>query len=136
MEKISLRPKLLEFNQDDPARVTHFLVFADGDDLSAVGFLNSDNLDISSNSLMVQNDRSNARIWRYDHDTRVWKVVATVNDRREESSGIVGASKWFGDGTWLLDVRARGRYESRRLKGALLLKREAGQLLLMNIPEP
>jgi hypothetical protein len=91
MEKISLWPKLLEFNQDDPNRVDNFSVFADSDGLSAVGFLNSDNLDTSSNSLMVQEDRNNARIWRYDYDTRVWKVVATVNDRRGESSGIVDA---------------------------------------------
>ena len=109
-------------------------MFADGDGLSAVGFRNPDNPDTSSNSLMVQKVRSNARIWRYDFDTRVWKVLATVNDRRGESSGIVDPSKWFGDGAWLLDVQAHGSYESRRLRGALLLKREAGQLLLMKIP--
>ena len=63
-------------------------MFADGNGLSAVGFLNPDNPDTSSNSLMVQDDRSNARIWRYDFDTRGWKILATVNDRRGESSGI------------------------------------------------
>ena len=62
MEKISLWPKLLEFNQDDPARVDNFSVFADGDGLSAVGFLNSYNLDTSCNSLMAQEDRNNAKI--------------------------------------------------------------------------
>ena len=77
-----------EFNQDDTARVDHFSVFADGNGLSAVGFLNPDNLDTSTNSLMVHDDRSNARIWRYDYDTRVWSVVSTVYDRKGESSGI------------------------------------------------
>ena len=36
----------------------------------------------------------------------------------------------------MLYVRACGSSESRRLKGALLLKRETGQLLLMKIPDP
>jgi hypothetical protein len=61
--------------------------------------------------------------------------VATVNDRRGESSGIVEDSKWFEERAWLLDVRVRGNYESRRLNGALLLKRAAGQLLLIKTPE-
>ena len=76
-----------EFNQDDTARVDHFSVFADGNGLSAVGFLNPDNLDTSTNSLMVHDDRSNARIWRHDYDTRVWRLV---DCRRQEGrvSGI------------------------------------------------
>ena len=67
-----------------------------------------DNMDTSVNSLMVQEDTDNAKIWRYDFGTTSWSVVATVNDPDGESSGIVDASQWFGSGTWLLDVQAHG----------------------------
>ena len=125
----------VEFNQDDTARVDHFTMFADGNGLSAVGFPNPDNTDTSSNSLMVHDDRSNARIWRHDYDTRVWRLV---DCRRQEGrvQRYMGDSKWIGNGAWTIYVRACGSYESRRLKGGLLLKREAEQLLLMKIPDP
>ena len=125
----------VEFNQDDTAMVDHFTMFADGYSLSAVGFLNPDNPDTSSNSLMVLDDRSNARIWRYDYYTRVWRV-ADCQRQEGRVQRYMGASKWIGNGAWTLHVRACGSYESRRLKGGLLLKREAEQLLLMKIPDP
>ncbi len=123
-----------EFNEDDPTKVDSFSVFADGDGPDGVGFRNPDNMDTSANSLMVQEDTSNAKIWRYDFGTGIWSIVATVNDTGGESSGIVDASKWFGDGTWLLDVQAHSTNESEKLKDGVLLKREDGQLLLMKIP--
>jgi hypothetical protein len=84
---------------------------------------------------MVQEDIGNAKIWRYDFSTDSWSVVATVNDPVGESSGIVDASAWFGDGTWLLDVQAHGSFVNQQTVGSVLFKRESGQLLLMNIPD-
>ncbi len=123
-----------EFNQADPTKVDSFSVFADGDGPNATGFRNPDNLDTSANSLMVQEDTRNAKIWRYDFSASTWSIVATVNDTRGESSGVVDASKWFGDGAWLLDVQAHSTNESEQSTDGLLLKREDGQLLLMRIP--
>ncbi len=62
--------------------------------------------------------------------------VATVADPLSESSGIVDASEWFGGGTWLLTVQAHGSNvaEDTTTSPPILIKREAGQLLLMKIP--
>jgi hypothetical protein len=62
-------------------------------------------------------------------------VVATVNDPSGESSGIVDATEWFGEGSWILDVQAHGTNFAEELDpGGVLRKLEDGQLLLMNIP--
>ena len=96
--------------------------------------VNPDNMDTSSNSLMVQEDTRDARIWRQDLATGNWSVVATVNDPRGESSGIVDASDWFGAGSWILDVQAHGSNAEEAVDGEVLRKLEDGQLMLMRIP--
>jgi len=100
-----------------------------------VPFVSPDSVDTSVNSLMVQEDADNAKIWRYDLAGKSWSVVATVNDPDGESSGIVDASAWFGDGYWLLDVQAHGSNQAEEMQpDGTLFKREDGQLLLMTIP--
>ena len=61
---------------------------------------------------MVQEDASNAKIWRYDL-VSTWTWVATVDRDQNpatsdsgESSGILDVSRWFGAGWWALDVQA------------------------------
>lgn len=126
------------FNEKNPRKVDSFSIFADGDlrETSVfVPLVNPDNMDTSANSLMVQEDADDAKIWQYDFAAGTWSVVATVNDPDGESSGIVDASAWFGDGAWLLDVQAHGSNVAEELlPNGVLLKREAGQLLLMVIP--
>jgi len=125
------------FNEANPRRVDSFSVFADGDATTAPEFVpmrSPDNMGTSSNSLMVQEDTSNAKIWRYDFSTATWSVVATVNDPSGESSGIVDGTDWFGPGSWVLDVQAHGTYVDQELAGDVVLKREAGQLMLMIVP--
>jgi hypothetical protein len=129
------------FNEDNPRRVDSFSVLAQGDDTDSalfVPFINPDNLDTGANSLMVQEDNDDARIWRYDfgsEPSESWGVVATVNDPDGESSGIVDASAWFGPGAWILDVQGHGMNVAEELQpDGTLLKRESGQLLLMKIP--
>jgi hypothetical protein len=123
----------LEFNAEDPTVVDSFSVFADSAD---VGFAKPDNLDTSRKSLMVQEDNTNARIWRYNFEDPSWSVVATVNDAGGESSGIVDASAWAGPGWWLLDVQAHSTDQATfSAPGVLpLVKREDGQLLMMRVP--
>jgi hypothetical protein len=123
------------FNEKNPRKVDSFSVFADGDGPEAIGFTSPDNMDTSANSLMVQEDTDNAKIWHYDFGSESWSVVATVNDPDGESSGIVDASKWFGEGSWLLDVQAHGSNVKEEQVGDVLYKRESGQLLLMVLPD-
>jgi hypothetical protein len=126
------------FNKRNPRKVDSFSVFADGDaPMTAPEFVPMrapDNMDTSANSLMVQEDTSNAKIWQYDFGGGTWTEVATVNDSSGESSGIVDASEWFGAGWWLLDVQVHGRFVEQEQVGDVLFKREDGQLLLMEIP--
>ena len=127
------------FNEKNPRKVDSFSVFADGDAESSsvfVPFTNPDNMDTSANSLMVQEDTRDAKIWWYDFDSSSWSVVATVNDPPGgESSGIVDASAWFGPGAWILDVQGHGVFvETEVQPDGTLAKLESGQLLLMVIP--
>ncbi len=129
----------LEFNEKNPRKVDSFSVFADGDanELPTppfVPFVNPDNMDTSANSLMVQEDADEAKIWRYDFAGNSWSIVATVNDPDGESSGIVDASPWFGPGTWLLDVQGHGQNVEEEVVDGITLELESGQLMLLKIP--
>ena len=131
----------------DPTKVS-FRVLFDGNDPTAPGYnilKNPDNLDTSLNSLMINEDRIDANRLNatspYDvtENAQVLKVelvnltsivpIAFVNqieDREAahgdwESSGILDVSKYFGDGSWLVDVQAH-------------TIDEGGQLLLLRIP--
>lgn len=92
-----------------------------------------------------------------------WTHVATVDQDQNaatsdlgESSGIVDVSGWFGSGWWALDVQAHAQIiagvevaSNQQMDSQFLtwtdgpappggnqyrLRREAGQLLLMNVP--
>lgn len=124
-------------NADDPRIVDEFSIFQDGDTVPAdgVNFIrHPDNVDTSANSLMVQEDTSNAKIWRYDFNSDTWSIVASVNDPEGESSGIIDMSKWLGAGWWALDVQAHGTNVDSETIGDVTYKREDGQLLLMQLP--
>ncbi len=127
------------FNANNPRKVDSFTVYADGDAPTAhpkfVGFSAPDNIDTSANSLMVQEDFDFAQIWQHTFSDGSWAAVADVVDTGGESSGIVDASEWFGPGSWLLDVQAHDLpFVDEALDGTVVVKREEGQLLLMNIP--
>jgi hypothetical protein len=128
----------LVLNDKNPRQVDSLTVLAQGDDAGADAFVEfraPDNVDTSANSLMVQEDEDEAKIWRYDLVSGDWSVVATVNDPEGESSGIVDVSPWFGSGSWLLDVQAHGLLiDVEAQPDGTVLKRESGQLLLMKIP--
>lgn len=125
------------FDEHNPRKVTSLTVLAQGDQSdegSYVAMVSPDNMDTSENSLMVQEDTDNARIWRHDLEDGTWEVVATVNDPDGESSGIVDASEWYGDGAWLLNVQAHGTRVASETIGDVTFKREDGQLILLDIP--
>lgn len=125
------------FDEHNPRKVVGFSVLADGDAPSSdvyVPFTNPDNVDTSANSLMVQEDTREALIWRQDLSSGTWSVVASVNDPRGESSGIVDASQWFGPGSWILDVQGHGMNINEEVVDGVTVKRESGQVMLMKIP--
>jgi hypothetical protein len=132
----------LKFHPKRPRFVTSFSILLDADaggrDNPDV-LHNPDNMGTSRHSLMVQEDTSQlpgSRVWRYDLDAGTWSVVAAVdNGTVNESSGIVSAARWFGPGTWLLDVQGHDTFiDEEVVSPDLTLKREAGQLVLMTIP--
>jgi hypothetical protein len=134
----------MEFAPDNPRKVTDLSIVLDGNAATnpiAPALRNPDNLGISQNSLMVQEDTSsghNARVLRYDLETGAWSVVASVNTLSWETSGIIDASEFYGPGTWLLDVQAHtpdayvGEPFTDPVTG-ITYKREGGQLILLTV---
>ena len=110
---------------------------------------NPDNLDVGANSIMVQEDVSDAKIWRYDMAAGTWSHVGTVTHPTApsagESSGIVDASAWLGDGWWAVDVQSHVNgfvapgiftytHPSTGITDTYQKRREDGQLLLIHVP--
>jgi hypothetical protein len=132
----------MTFARHDPRRVVDFSIVLDGNAgpnplAPASPMKNPDNLGISSDSLMIQEDVSSgfeSRILRYDLSTGSLTDVAHVNTIGWESSGIVNAFEFFGDGAWLLDVQAHTVFVDQRVVGDVTRKREAGQLILLRLP--
>ena len=129
---------VMEFNEKNPRKVDAFYVLAQGDDPNNgafVPFAAPDNMGTSPNSLMVQEDHDDGRIWRMDMASGDWSVVATVNDTDGESSGITWVANAFGEGAWLLDVQAHGfpPVKTQVVDGVTLVQ-EDGQLILMRLP--
>ena len=130
----------MEFARNNPRNVVDFSIVLDGNAVNPLApgpaMKNPDNLGISANSLMVQEDTSsghNARVLRYDLSTGAWSVVAAVNTLGWESSGIIDASEFYGPGTWLLDVQAHTVFVDEEVVGDVIFKREAGQLILLTV---
>jgi hypothetical protein len=146
------------FNRHNPLIVDEFSVVTDASSIKdAAGrtMLNPDNLDAGSNSLMVQEDATNAHIWRWDYGS-TWTHVATVdqdgnaaNSDPGESSGILDVSRWFGPGWWALDVQSHTNdprfvdlttyfwpdgQDAGTDPDPYMKRRENGQLLLMHVP--
>jgi hypothetical protein len=136
----------------DPDRPSHAVlrVVLDGDD--GDDMFNPDNLGMSDEALVIQEDRNYARsgynrVLVYDPSDGSLRAVARTDPRpiaikRDggpgawESSGVVDASAFFGDGWWLLDVQAGDVKVS--VPGPSLepntAEGEGGQLLLVYIP--
>ena len=127
---------------DDPTKVDSFSVLTEA---STLGMRNPDNVAVGHDSLMIQEDTSNAKIWRYALGSGTWTHVATATQREAETSGITDVSQWFGAGWWALDVQSHisQTQDTEYLTWTggppppggdqYRLRREDGQLLLMHI---
>ena len=144
-------------NEKDPRIVDSFSILAEGwhrtlnangtttTIVAGMGMRSPDNLDVGQHSLMLQEDTSAAKIWRYDMvDT--WTHVATATQGGAETSGIVDVSHWFGSGWWALDVQSHVDLPQfndpgytwvgppTTATGSYAKRMEDGQLLLMYLP--
>lgn len=129
-------------NAKDPRIVDSLTILVDGGD---IGMRSPDNMDVGHHSIMVQEDASDAKVWRYDVATLTWSHVATATQSAAETSGIVDVSDIFGAGWWALDVQSHINESVGTetltyvapISGATQQykeRREDGQLLLMHIP--
>jgi hypothetical protein len=143
-ESMSSNGRIFKFvlNASDPTQVDEFSILADSVD---VGFRAPDNMDAGHNSLMVQEDASNAKVWMYSFADETWTHVATAVQPSAETSGIVDVSRWFGDGWWALDVQSHVNQSTGDptewmgpggppIGTPYTPRREDGQLLLMHVP--
>lgn len=116
---------------------------------SGVGFVNPDNVAVGHDTLMIQEDASsnptNNDIWSYPLAGGSWTRVATVTQTAAETSGIVDASEWLGDGWWVFDIQSHSTQESfgtgtytvpitNVVISGFTIRRELGQLSLLYIP--
>ncbi|HTI29164.1 MAG TPA: alkaline phosphatase PhoX [Methylomirabilota bacterium] len=116
---------------------------------AGVGFLNPDNVAVGHDTLMVQEDASTSPtlndIWSYPLGGGSWTRVATVTQSAAETSGIVDASQWLGDGWWIFDIQSHSTQESfgtgtytvpitNQVISGFTIRRELGQLSLLYIP--
>ncbi|MEO8463422.1 MAG: hypothetical protein ABI555_09425, partial [Chloroflexota bacterium] len=91
-------------NANDPTVVDSFSILADAD---AEGMRHPDNIAVSHNSVMVQEDiEGDATIWMYSLSAHTWTKVAKATQGKAETSGIIDVSQWFGEGMWALDVQS------------------------------
>jgi hypothetical protein len=135
---------------DDPTVVTDLSILIDGD---AAGYRNvnalhqPDNVETTASSVLITEDpgghnrfagATNARLWRYDLATGHMTAVAVVSAATDdwESSGVVDASEYFGEGAFLINVQAHNVFiETAPLPAmpTVTQKREGGQLLLIRV---
>jgi secreted PhoX family phosphatase len=122
-------------NADDPTMVDEFSIVVDASD---IGMRAPDNLDAGHDSLMIQEDASDSKVWMQDLASGTWTHVATATITDAETSGILDVSDWFGPGWWAIDVQVHdsSRFvDQADVPGADYdLRREDGQLLLMHVP--
>jgi hypothetical protein len=138
-------------NADDPTVVDSLSVLIDGDlgGYNNVGAMHQpDNVETTANSLLITEDpgghnrfagATNARLWRYDFATGDLTAVAVAADPTAdwETSGVVDASEYFGNGAFLINVQAHNIFVETNPDpinpSGLTQKRESGQLLLIHI---
>ena len=130
-------------NANDPTVVDSFSVLLDA---ASIGMRTPDNVAVSHDTLMVQEDTSSfSKIWAYSLAASTWTHIATGTQGPAETSGIVDVSRWFGDGWWALDVQSHenlpGEVPGQVYGGpgpnngvVYTARRELGQLLLMYVP--
>jgi len=142
----------------DPTQNATLVLLARSRGVAAGDWASPDNIALSGRSLMVQEDPAYAgfnrpeRIWNFKFETdgsldtpravvelETQKFTGSVCSDAAgtcwESSGIIDASQWLGDGTWLFDVQAHTLpFSYQDGQNTVHLSKEGGQLLFLRIP--
>jgi hypothetical protein len=136
---------------EDPTVVDDLsvLIDADADGYNNVAALHQpDNIETTANSLLITEDpgghnrfagATNARLWKYDFATGDLAPIAVAADPTAdwETSGVVDASEYFGNGAFLINVQAHNIFVETNPDpvnpAGLTQKREGGQLLLIHV---
>ena len=146
----------LRLDPDDPTHNARLELLARSKGAES-GWASPDNIAVSQRSLMVQEDPAYAgfnraeRIWNFklrangglSDPTAVVELKTrqmTGNQCSEpagtcwESSGVIDASRWLGDGAWLFDVQAHTLPFSYKDKQTTVnITKEGGQLLYLRL---
>ncbi|MEO8138113.1 MAG: alkaline phosphatase PhoX, partial [Gemmatimonadota bacterium] len=136
----------LDINTTDPTGPARLFLLARSKGAQS-GWSSPDNIAAGTRSLMVNEDPANAtfagqrapQIWQFGYTSRGitdgHAVVELANPGCDdvagtcwESTGIIDASAWFGQGAWLFSVQAH----TLPAPGANI-PREGGQLLLLRV---
>lgn len=148
----------IDFNRADPTHAPLLTLLKRSRGVAAGDFASPDNISVGRHSLMVQEDPAYAefnrpeRIWNFPirQNADLGKPRAVVEVENEkftgnvcsepagscwESSGIIDASKWLGEGSWLFDIQAHTLPFSY-LDGQTRVdvSKEGGQLLYLRLP--
>ncbi len=148
----------LNLDAADPTHGARIELLARSRGVAAGDWASPDNIAVSGHSLMVQEDPAYAefnrpeRIWNFKirGDGSLGAPVAVAELETEkftgvvctdaagtcwESSGIIDASSWLGEGAWLFDVQGHTlpfAYQDGETR--VDVSREGGQLLYLRLP--
>ena len=148
----------LELDASNPTQNAQLVLLARSRGVAAGDWASPDNIAAGRQSLMLQEDPAYAgfnraeRMWnfKFRNDGSLGEAKAVVELENQqltgnicsdaagtcwESSGIIDASDWLGEGTWLFDVQAHTLPFSYQ-DGATTVNvsREGGQLLYLKLP--
>ena len=148
----------LELNPTNPTQNAQLVLLARSRGVAAGDWASPDNIAAGRQSLMLQEDPAYAgfnraeRVWnfKFRNDGSLSPAQAVVELTNEqitghlcsepagtcwESSGIIDASDWLGEGTWLFDVQAHTLpFSYQDGVSTVNVSKEGGQLLYLRLP--
>lgn len=148
----------MELNAATPTTGAKLTLLVRSRGVAAGDWASPDNISVSRKSLMLQEDPAYSgfnrpeRMWNFQlkHGGGLGEARAVVELENQkftgrvcsdaagtcwESSGVIDASDWLGDGTWLFDVQAHTLpFSYRDGTTTVNLPNEGGQLLYLRLP--
>jgi glycerophosphoryl diester phosphodiesterase len=148
----------MELNATNPTANARLTLLARSRGVAAGDWASPDNIAVSRKSLMLQEDPAYGgfnraeRIWNFKlkHGGQLGEARAVVETENQkftgnicsepagtcwETSGIIDASDWLGEGTWLFDVQAHTLpFTYQNGTTTATVASEGGQLLYLRLP--
>jgi Bacterial protein of unknown function (DUF839) len=148
----------MDFNAANPTITPRLTLLARSRGVAAGDWASPDNIAVGRHSLMLQEDPAYAgfnrpeRMWNFkfreNGDLGEPRAVAELETEKFtgnicsdaagtcwETSGVIDASPWLGDGTWLFDVQAHTLpFSYEGASGTVEISKEGGQLLYLRLP--